>query len=95
MMKDQVGETMQKQRDGDQPERRFAPAPNGDRTSAITSPATRASPRDAQTRQSYRLGSRGDCPPLSTGFDEGKKGVLEAAMTRSGLPSQLVQIPLG
>jgi hypothetical protein len=26
-MKGQIGETMQKQRDGNQPERRFAPAP--------------------------------------------------------------------
>src|SRR5438132_14318521 len=39
--------------------------------------------------------SRGDCPPPSIGFDEGKKGVLKAAMTRPGLPAQLVQIPLG
>ena len=70
-MQDEIGEAMQKQCDGDQPERRFAPAAAAAGTSAIANPATQASPHDARTRQSYRLGSPDDRPLPSAGFEKG------------------------
>ena len=42
-------------------------------------------------RKSYPIGSRSGCPFLSAGFDEGKKGVLEAGMARSSLPAQAAE----
>ena len=43
-----------------------------------------------------RTGSAHAATVLSTvGFNERKKGVLKAGMTRPDLPAQLVQIPLG
>ena len=62
----------------------------------MTSRATRAATHDARTRRSSPLGSRRGRPFLSAGFDsagfdEGKKGVLEAGMARSSLPAQAAE----